>query len=180
MNGYIEGRYRFIANNEFRFYGQSPGDTDALALAPAELMRIAVDLVRAQSDTVQQLPDPFLDAVSPGQIVDVQRLGNDITDIHSWIEGAVGILEDNLHLPTQLFFPLSGKTEYVPSVQKHLSLRGGQQIQDQPAQGRLTAAAFTDQPHGFTASQTEGDPVDCFEPGRISSEKIFLHRKIFL
>lgn len=45
LNGDIEGRYRFITDDDIRMQGYSPRDTDALSLTPGELMRETLGMV---------------------------------------------------------------------------------------------------------------------------------------
>lgn len=53
LDGHVEGRNRFIAEDTFRVDGQGPGDADALALAAAEFMGIALGRFRPHVDLFQ-------------------------------------------------------------------------------------------------------------------------------
>ena len=57
LYGYIEGADRFIADEEFGFNCQRPGQQEPLALAAAQLNRVAVDRRKGQVDSLQQIPD---------------------------------------------------------------------------------------------------------------------------
>lgn len=51
----IEGRYRFIANDEFRGRGQSPGKTHPLPLAAAEFVGKAAGIIRIESYLAEEV-----------------------------------------------------------------------------------------------------------------------------
>ena len=57
LNRNIQSRDRFIGNNQLRTQRQRPGNTDTLPLASTELMRIPIEVILAQADEFQQLPD---------------------------------------------------------------------------------------------------------------------------
>ena len=40
LDGDVEGRDRFVGDDEFRVDGEGPGDPDALSLTAGELMRV--------------------------------------------------------------------------------------------------------------------------------------------
>ncbi len=53
LNGNIQSRNWLVTYDEFRPYGQRPGNTDALSLAAAELVRIAHGHTRLEFYHVQ-------------------------------------------------------------------------------------------------------------------------------
>ena len=77
--------------------GQGAGHTDALALAAAELVRVAVAVVRVQADGREQLADAFSALPAFPHVVDLERLGNDARRCHTRVQAGVRILEDHLH-----------------------------------------------------------------------------------
>ena len=77
----VERRDGLVGDDELRVDGQRPRDADALALAPGELVRIAVRVVRLQAHEPQQ----FADALFGGSFrlrdaVDRERLADDVAD----------------------------------------------------------------------------------------------------
>ena len=60
LNRDIERRQRFVGDDEAGFDRQSAGDTDALALPAGEFVRIAVGVLGAQTDEVEQFGDTRL------------------------------------------------------------------------------------------------------------------------
>ncbi len=57
LNRDIQRRDRLVGDDELRVERERAGDADALALATAELVRIAVDHIRVQADDLEQLAD---------------------------------------------------------------------------------------------------------------------------
>ena len=69
----VERRYRLVADDQFRRYGERAGDADALALAAGEFMRVARAVVGIEADQRQQLDDAvFKRDARPREFVDNQ------------------------------------------------------------------------------------------------------------
>ncbi len=77
------------------------GDAHALALAAAELVRVAPLQLCRQSDAREHRGHPG-GALGAGQrrLVHAQTLGHDITDAHARIQAPQGVLEDDLQVAT--------------------------------------------------------------------------------
>ena len=77
--------------------GQGPRDADALALAAAELVRVAPDRVLRQADQLEQLAHPSCSVGALGQAV--HRSGSASMDpiVMRGFREAVRVLEDHLH-----------------------------------------------------------------------------------
>ena len=104
LYGYIKGTDRFIADEEFGFNRQGPGQQEPLALAAAQLNRVAVDRCMGQVDSLQQIPDAGQEFLSV-EIREMQQqwLGEELPGIQSGIQGLPWILEDQLNaLPERL------------------------------------------------------------------------------
>ena len=54
----VEGGDRLVGDDEVGVHGQGAGDADALALAAGELVGVAVDVLGAQADALQELGHP--------------------------------------------------------------------------------------------------------------------------
>src|SRR5262245_20205890 len=56
---------------------------------------------RAKTDIGKQRRHPLPPSLPVGdKTVHLERFGDDLTDRHAWVERAIGVLEDHLHLPT--------------------------------------------------------------------------------
>src|SRR6185436_20672473 len=73
-------------------------DADPLPLAARELVREAVAVLRAEADRPQQLRHALL-ALAAVDVVDAERLGDDLAHGHARVQGRVRVLEDDLDLP---------------------------------------------------------------------------------
>src|SRR5438132_587464 len=85
LDGNIERRNRLIRNDEFGVHRQGAGDADALALAPAELVRIAAVVVFSQTDLMEQLDHAFALGFALGKFVDLQAFADDVPYAHARI-----------------------------------------------------------------------------------------------
>ena len=74
LHRHVQRRHRLVGRHHLGAQHQGAGDGDALALAAAELVRVAVVGFGAQANAVQH-PPGFGDALGPGAAaVDRQRL----------------------------------------------------------------------------------------------------------
>src|SRR5918998_5284305 len=113
LNRNVQRRYRLVAYDKLGTNTERPGDADALPLTAAELMRVTAIMFLAQTDLTKQFDDSVSFGPALGDFVNFQPFADDITDAHSRVEGRIGILENDLHLPPHL---------------AQLALRHGQQI----------------------------------------------------
>src|SRR5262245_15152546 len=96
-NGDVEGRHRFIEDDELREGDQGAGDGNALALAADELVRIEADTVAAEPDEIKDRSHPLADGGAIEPFLRREGLGDNIPDTHAWVQRAVWILEHRLH-----------------------------------------------------------------------------------
>src|SRR5262249_27309842 len=91
---------------------------------------------------------------------------------------AVGILEDDLHVPAQ-----SAQLALVEAVDVAVAVEDVagaalDQPEHQPAQGRLAAAGLADQPQGLAFGDGEADAVDGAHRGDLAREDAFADREV--
>src|SRR3954453_23824128 len=98
----VERRDGLVTHDQLRVQGECARDADALALPAGELVRVAIDEVGAEPDRVEQPLRGLAPRFPCPELVDDERLGNDVADRHPRIERRVGILEDDLELPADL------------------------------------------------------------------------------
>ncbi len=73
----VERRHRFVGDDERRIERQRPRQADALPLAAAELVRIAIEVRRIEADQPEQLGDAIAPLGLRADAVDDQRLFDD-------------------------------------------------------------------------------------------------------
>jgi hypothetical protein len=72
----IQGGDRFVKDDESRIQGDGPGDADALALASAEFMGIAVQMVAVKAHESGQFGKTVINLAAGEFRVNTQRFGN--------------------------------------------------------------------------------------------------------
>ena len=160
LNGNVQGADRLITDKQFRLNSQSPRDSNALALAAAEFMGVALRVDRVEADR----PEQFGDSRLPGRIVlcepmNVEGFTDDVFDCHARVERALGILKPHLQfssMPAQFGAMQSG---YVTLSKPDLSGGGSDEADNCTPERGLTAATFADEAEGFTGSYRKGDVV---------------------
>ena len=82
--------------------GQSSGHTDSLALSPGKLVRITTHVFTSQANHTQKLQHSLLSFPSPLKTVDQQGFAYDVRNCFSWVKRRKRVLEDNLHILSQV------------------------------------------------------------------------------
>src|SRR5262249_45395247 len=148
------------------------GDTDALALATRELVRIAVRVLRQEPDVGQELahaaraPRAVRDDAGDGQ-----RPGEDLPDGHPRIQRAVRVLGDHLHLSPDRPQRIVVERREVAPLEHDLPAGGPLELQDAPAGGRLAAPGLAHQAERLTAADLEAHAVDGADQAAPASEQ---------
>jgi len=93
----VEGADRSSATIRSGLTASARANPDPLALAAAELVRVALDEVGVQPDGRHELADPLAALLAVADIVDVEGLTDDSTRRHPRIEARIRVLEDHLH-----------------------------------------------------------------------------------
>jgi hypothetical protein len=100
----IESADGLIAHEKSGLEDHRSSDTDALALAAAELVRIPIYEVGSDTHSDQHLGDGASSiAGAEFGLMDTQRFLDDFTDCHPRIEARERILKHDLKLATQRF-----------------------------------------------------------------------------
>jgi hypothetical protein len=98
-----------VTDDQARVERDGPGHPDPLPLAARELVRVAVVVLGVEADQLEKLLHPplALAAGATAYIVGLQRLGDDVTHRHAGVQARVGVLEDDLYVPTHAEHPLA-------------------------------------------------------------------------
>ena len=161
LNGHIQSRYRLIRYDKFRLDRQRPGYADALTLTTGKLMRIPVGLLRAESNTLQQMDRLLLRLrLAAAQLVEQHRICEDLHDLLPGIQGGIGILKDHLHLPTDGAHLLRLEPGDIASVEYDLAGLWLDQLDDGAGRGRLSASGLSHQAEHLALLHIKADIVD--------------------
>ena len=116
LDGHVQGRDRFVADDDQRIQGQRPGDADALALAARKLVGIPVHVRRVQADTLHELRHPLSDFVPREVQVVADRFGDDVAHGHARVQRGKRVLENDLQRgPDPPHLPGSSSRRLCPS-----------------------------------------------------------------
>src|SRR5262249_61906921 len=144
--GDVERRHRLVQHDQLRVQRERARDPDPLPLTARELVREAVAVLRAQTDRAQELLDAAAALGALVEPVDAKRLGDDLPDRHPWVQGRVGILEDDLDVASDRpHLPAVEPGDVLP-LEEDLPARRLEELDDRAAERRLAAARLADDP----------------------------------
>ncbi|MNW52081.1 hypothetical protein D3C74_295880 [compost metagenome] len=174
LDGYVERRDRFIADDELRIYRKRAGNPDPLTLTPGELVRITRCMVRVQTNHIEQLFDAFFAfRVRTGHPVDIQRFADDICNGKARVQRCIWILEDHLHIATHGLHLLWRQLVDIHAVKADTAGCRFIQTKDRTACGRFTATRFTNESKRFAFSDRKANIVDGFQNVAAADIKVF-------
>lgn len=159
-DGDVEGADGFVEDQELGAEGEGSGDVDALALASAELVRVAGEGGGVEADGGEEFEEAGLHAFGGLFVVDAEGLGEDLADAHTRVEGGVGVLEDDLHLAAEGADTAGGCGADVFAVEVDGAGGGLDEADEHAGYGAFAGAGFADEAEGFAAADGEGDVVD--------------------
>src|SRR5262249_37533370 len=115
------------------------------------------------------------------ELVDADRLADDLAHRHARVEARVRVLEDDLHLPAQRPELCLSERDDVAAVIDDAPERRLDEAEDQPPQGALAAPALADEAHRLAAAHAERDAVDGAEELRLAREedRARIHGEVF-
>ena len=93
----VERRHGLVADDERRIGGERPRDRDALPLAPRELERSPLAVVRLEPDELEQRGNAPALLLRLAPVQEQQRLGHDLLDRQQRVERVPRVLEHHLN-----------------------------------------------------------------------------------
>src|SRR5262249_6864085 len=148
-----------VEDHESGLQRHGTGDGDPLALAARELVRVAVHGFGVEADILERAGDDGA-ALLPPPAAALRRdpLGDDVTDRHAWRQGAIRVLEDDLHLPAQ--WPHGARAKAIDAAAE---IGDGALARDQAEYGeaerRLARARFPDDTERLALADADCDAV---------------------
>ena len=160
----VERGYGLVAEHEIGLERERAGDADALALPARKAVRIPVEEARVQPDQAHQLLRHFGPVVGVADLVDDQRLAQDVEHRHPRAQRSERILEDVLHAAPEAHQGLGAGAHDVDHraavVEQHLAAVGLERAHDHLGQRGLAATALADEAEAFAARDGEAHVVD--------------------
>ena len=96
LNGYVEGGGGFVGDEELGAVDEGHGDEDALTLAAGELVGVVVEAALGEGNLLHCGYDPCFEGVAwLFRVVGQIGFGDLGADLHDWVEGGHGFLEDH-------------------------------------------------------------------------------------
>src|SRR6266540_2229873 len=156
----VEGRDRLVEDDQLWVERERAREADPLPLSAGELVRETVRMLRAQADDAQELRYALLELGPAHELVDAQRLPDDLANRHARVERRVGILEDDLHLSPNVTHAPAAQAGDVLSVEHDPARGRNDEPDDRAAESRLAAPGLADEPHGLAGRDAQIDAVD--------------------
>ncbi len=159
LDGHVQGRDRFVEDQQRRVEGQGTGDADALALAAGELMGIAVDVLGVEPNQFHDVLDLLGAAVAP-HAMDPHGLGDDPLDRHAGVQRGVRILEHDLDPLAQNPYPRGAAPDQFFALELDRTRSGLEELQQHSPGGRLAAPRLPHQGKGLPCGHVEAHRRD--------------------
>ena len=109
-----------------------------------------------------------------------QRLADDLTRRHAWVERPVGVLVDHLEALPVGQHGFRRKIGDIHPVDNDLPRRRLEQLEHSPPNRRFTATRFTNEAQCFAAIKLERHAVDRVHVSRDPPEHAFVDREVLL
>jgi hypothetical protein len=174
----IESRRRLIKDNELRARDQCPRNSNALPLATTEFMRVTIHMVFIESHFSEACSDPCNDLFPFGKTVDLEGIPYGLLDQHPRIKGRLGILKDDLEIPSHLSQILSPDLGDVHAVVENLSSIHLEKVQKEKADRGLSTPGLPNESQRFSLIDRQGDGIDRFQVFHLAPEKTAVNGKI--
>src|SRR5712691_2128716 len=176
----VERGNRLVEDDELRLERQGAGDIDALALAARKLVRIARGKqCRIEADHGEDF-SRALPGRRPADAVHARPIGDGVLDGAAGIERGIAVLEDHLHLSSQVaHVHVAGRPD-SPAREGDGAGIGRQQLDEKARRRRLAAARFADDAEGLAAAHAERDIVDRLDGCDRALEQPAAHREVAL
>ena len=161
LDRHVQGRDRLVADEDLRVQRDASGDADALTLTAGELVRVAVDVLRVETHELEELLHPRPPLVLRHDVgVDLQGLGDDLADGAPRVERGVGVLEDDLDVPSQATHVRPRLLEHVDAVELDGALGRLLEPHEESPERGLATPRLADDTERLAATQLEVDAVD--------------------
>ena len=152
----VEGADRLVGHDDLRLERQGPGDADALALPPGELVGVAVHRRGIEADALEERGRGLQGGPDILAVGD-RAVGDGPPDAHPRVQRTVGILEDHLDPPPRLPQGLARQAGHVDAAEAHPSPVRVLEPHEAPPHRGLARSALADDAQGLAAAEGERD-----------------------
>jgi hypothetical protein len=160
LNGDIKGRDRLIGDDELGIAGEGPCNADALTLAAAELVWIALGMGAIEANPFEQIVHAGTALCGTPYTMDRERIGNNAPRCFAWIERGKGILKHDLHASAHCLELCAAHGPHILAIEQDTSSRGFKQTHDQTYRCTLSTATLANEPEGFAWLYRQIDTIN--------------------
>jgi hypothetical protein len=162
-------------------HGEGTRDADALALAAAELVWVAMGVSGIETHVFEQGLQTLLTLAGVGsEAMNIQRLPDDLGDIETRVERAVWVLEDQLQpTPSRAQFG-STQIREVLAFEQNPAGTGRLEFYDGAPEGCLATAAFAHEADRFARLNGKGNVIHSAHKLARGPEQTRLDREVNL
>ena len=133
-------------------------------MAAGKFVRIAGFVVGLQAAVIHDLVNIIIELCLGHQVMLAHSLTDDLTNRQTRGQAGERVLEDDLHLGTQVTQLPAGHIVHFFAVEQYLTAGFfAGKAQDCTAGGGFAAAGFADQTHGMAALEVEGNAIDSLD-----------------
>src|SRR4051794_6932643 len=160
LHGDVERGDRLVGDDQLRLGDQRARNSDALALAAGEFVRIFLRIGIAQAHLPQHRGDAGTKRRAINPLQHGQRFGDDTRDGLAWVERSVGILEHHLEIAAGAAQLVGGDAVEVAAEQRDLPRCRPLQRHHHPRECRLPGAGFADDAEALAGVDPHADAVE--------------------
>ncbi len=178
LAGYIQRADRLVAHQQLRREDHRAGDADALALAAAEFVRVALEQPGRQSDAREHRRHAGRARSAAFSVGSCTRSPSATisADPHARVEAAQGILEDDLQVAALGAQALARELVQVLAHPHDAPGDLRQQLQHRARERRLAAARLAHYRQRLPRVQRETDPGEGAPVARAAPKPLAAHR----
>ena len=142
----VERRDRLVRDHEARVEGQRPCDTDSLALSARELVWVATRMLGSQADELEQLGHSISDLGFGAVAMNLERRGDNRTNLVARVERRRGVLKHDLHVASHASQIFAAEVRDVAASELDRAGIGIEQSEQHAPERRFAAARLADEP----------------------------------
>ncbi len=128
-------------------------------------MGIAIDVLRGQPHILEQLDDALAPPLPALELMDGERLTDDVSHCYARVERAVGVLEDDLHFAGELAQSSSTEGANVRALEVNCPTGCLDEPEDRAADGCLARPRLSDETHHLAGLDVERDRLHGLHAG---------------
>ena len=152
----VECRNGLVADDKLGFYGKCARDADTLTLTARKFVGVALVVIVAQTAFFHKVENVILDLILRNYAVNEHGLGEYVADRCAGRERGIRVLEDDLHLGSQIAQVLTLELCNVLTLEVDLAAARGMEAENGASESGLAASRLADNAERFARLQLEG------------------------